>query len=142
MTSGPESRRARPRLLGVYETALYAADVDATAAFYERRLGLRPIEGLGEIGAAFRLADGGMLLIFDPEHAAVSGRSIPEHGARGPGHVAFSVLPGELDAFEQHLRAAGVEIERDVAWPTGGRSLYLRDPAGNSVELIEGEAWP
>jgi catechol 2,3-dioxygenase-like lactoylglutathione lyase family enzyme len=40
------------------------------------------------------------------------------------------------------LCARGIEIEREVGWDEGGRSIYFRDPAGNSVELIEGEAWP
>jgi hypothetical protein len=28
-----------------------------------------------------------------------------------------------------------VAFEWEVAWPGGDRSLYVRDPAGNSVEL-------
>jgi catechol 2,3-dioxygenase-like lactoylglutathione lyase family enzyme len=34
-----------------------------------------------------------------------------------------------------------VEIEREITWPLGGRSVYFRDPAGNSVEFVEGEIW-
>jgi len=83
-----------------------------------------------------------MLLIFDPEQSAPPGRPIPSHGATGPGHVAFTVGPGGLEAFAAELRRRGVAIESEVEWPEGGRSLYIRDPAGNSVELIEGEAWP
>jgi len=55
--------------------------------------------------------------------------------------VAFSVRAGQLAAFEAALRARGVAIERELRWDAGGRSLYVRDPAGNSVELIEGDAW-
>ena len=28
-----------------------------------------------------------------------------------------------------------------IHWPRGGASLYLRDPAGNSVELAPGKIW-
>jgi catechol 2,3-dioxygenase-like lactoylglutathione lyase family enzyme len=132
----------KPRPLGVYETSLYASDVAAAAAFYEQVLGLDPLSGLGELGAAFRLQDGGVLLIFEPEQAATPGRPIPSHGAAGPGHVAFAVPAGGCDAFAGDLRRLDIEIEREINWPEGGRSLYIRDPAGNSVELIEGEAWP
>ena len=83
-----------------------------------------------------------MLLIFDPALSTTPGRQIPAHGATGQGHVAFSVGPGGLDAFAAELRRREVAIESEVEWPEGGRSLYIRDPAGNSVELIEGEAWP
>ena len=33
------------------------------------------------------------------------------------------------------------EIEKDVAWPNGGRSLYFRDPAGNCLELASPLVW-
>ena len=127
----------RPR---VYETVLYASDVRATAAFYRDALGLRLVEGPDELAAVFRLDDAGVLLIFDPARSGAPGRAVPSHGAEGAGHIAFSV--DELDASAEELRAAGIEIEREIEWPQGGRSVYVRDPAGNSVELVEGDLWP
>jgi catechol 2,3-dioxygenase-like lactoylglutathione lyase family enzyme len=35
----------------------------------------------------------------------------------------------------------GVEIEAEVTWPSGGQSIYFRDPAGNSVELATPQTW-
>jgi catechol 2,3-dioxygenase-like lactoylglutathione lyase family enzyme len=131
-----------PQPVGVYETVLYASDVAAAARFYSETLRLRLLEEPDELGAVFRLDDGGVLLIFDPVRASAPGRPVPSHGASGPGHVAFSVEAGGLDAFAVALRQRGVEIEREITWDEGGRSLYMRDPAGNSVEIIEGEAWP
>jgi catechol 2,3-dioxygenase-like lactoylglutathione lyase family enzyme len=37
--------------------------------------------------------------------------------------------------------AYGIEIEADFRWPNGARSLYFRDPAGNSVELADPAIW-
>jgi catechol 2,3-dioxygenase-like lactoylglutathione lyase family enzyme len=91
--------------------------------------------------AVLRLEDGGILLVFEPVRASDPERFVP-HGATGPGHVAFSVEPGTLDAWADELRARGLEIEREASWAPGGRSVYVRDPAGNSVELVEGEVWP
>ena len=125
----------------VYETVLYAADGAAAAAFYADVLGLRAIEAPDENAAAFRLDDGGLLLIFDPRRASAQRRFVPSHGTDGDGHVAFQVDPGSLDAHAAALRDAGIEIEREITWPLGGRSVYFRDPAGNSVELVEGEIW-
>jgi catechol 2,3-dioxygenase-like lactoylglutathione lyase family enzyme len=133
---------SEPRALAVYETVLYASGVAAAARFYADVLGLRLLEESDELGAVFRLDDGGVLLLFDPARASAPGRSVPSHGATGRGHVAFSIEPGGLEAFARKLREAGIEIESEIGWDEGGRSLYVRDPAGNSVELIEGEAWP
>jgi catechol 2,3-dioxygenase-like lactoylglutathione lyase family enzyme len=126
----------------VYETVLYADDLSAIADFYAGTLGLRLVDGPDELAVAFRLDDGGMLLVFDAALASSPGRRVPAHGATGAGHVAFAVGPGELDRWMKQLRAAEVPIEQEVEWDGRGRSLYVRDPAGNSVELVEGDIWP
>jgi catechol 2,3-dioxygenase-like lactoylglutathione lyase family enzyme len=131
-----------PEIRAVYETVLYGPDLAALVSFYEDMLGLRQVSEMDELGAAFRLPDGGMLLLFDPSRAAAAGRQVPSHGTDGPGHVAFAIQPDDYDAWFDRLRGAGVEIERELTWKLGGRSIYIRDPAGNSVELVAGEVWP
>jgi catechol 2,3-dioxygenase-like lactoylglutathione lyase family enzyme len=126
----------------VYETVLYAGDVRSTARWYADVLGLRQIEPPDELSAAFRLPDGGVLLVFDPTRSSVPGRPVPSHGAAGPGHVAFSVEPGSLGTWAERLRRRGVEVEKEIDWGEGGRSIYVRDPAGNSIELVDGDIWP
>lgn len=127
--------------LRLYEAALYTDDVAAAARFYEDVLGLRAIDPPDGHSAAFRLDGGGLLLLFDPGRTSAPGRFVPPHGATGDGHVAFAVAPGGLEEARTRLEAAGVGIEREIDWPRGGRSVYFRDPAGNSVELVEGEIW-
>lgn len=127
---------------GVHETVLYADDLAATTAFYAGVVGLRAVFGPTPVLAALRVDGGGVLLLFDPAQAAVEGRDVPSHGARGPGHVAFTVDEETLADVLARCRAAGVEIERELTWPRGGRSVYVRDPAGNSVEFVVGEIWP
>jgi len=124
----------------IYETVLYASDVPAAARFYREVLGLRLVDGPDDLAAAFRLDDGGMLLLFDPALSSQPGRPVPSHGATGAGHVAFSVA--SLDGWREHLAEHGVEVEQEKEWPRDGRSIYVRDPAGNSVELVEGDLWP
>ncbi len=130
-----------PRPLRVYETVLYASDVAATARFYSELLGLTLAEAPDEMAAAFRLDDGGMLLVFDPARSSEPGRRVPSHGSTGAGHVAFAVSEGQLEPLAERLVEASVDVERWIDWPAGGRSLYVRDPAGNSVELVDGEVW-
>ncbi len=133
-----------PRLTGVYETVLYHPDHAAAKAFYGGTLGLRQVSESASLSCAFRMPDGGMLLIFDPAESIRAGRGVPSHGATGPGHVALRVPTGELDAWREHLRKTGVAVEQEIAWASGARSIYVRDGAGaaaNSVELVEGEIW-
>lgn len=124
---------------GVYETVLYADDVERMVAFYSEIVGLEAIDPPDDLSAAFRLADGNVLLIFDPARSAAPGRFVPSHGTTGDGHMAFRV--DGLDDLTAGLRARGVEIEREITWNENGRSVYFRDPAGNSVEFVEGEIW-
>jgi catechol 2,3-dioxygenase-like lactoylglutathione lyase family enzyme len=128
-----------PRIRGVHETVLYASDVPQLVAFYTDVVGLTAIDPPDEHSAAFQLEDGNVLLVFDPSRTSQPGRFVPEHGATGQGHVAFKV--DDLDPCTHQLLSHDVAIEREISWPKGGRSVYFRDPAGNSVEYVEGEIW-
>jgi catechol 2,3-dioxygenase-like lactoylglutathione lyase family enzyme len=130
---------------GVLETCLYAADLGAAERFYAGALGLEVLSRVEGRHVFFRCG-AGVFLVFNPEHTsreqtAVGGAPVPLHGARGAGHAAFAVADAELPTWRERLRARGVAIESEVAWPRGGRSLYVRDPAGNSVELASPRIW-
>lgn len=124
----------------VLETALYAADLAAAEAFYGDVLGLERIGRVEGRHVFFRCGDG-VLLVFDPAATADGGGGIPGHGSVGPGHAAFAVGEDEIEAWKDRLSAGRVEIEAEVAWPGGGRSIYFRDPAGNSLELATPATW-
>lgn len=140
--SGEAATGERPRLTRVYETVLYASDLAATADFYRSVLGLKPTSTPDDkLFATFLLPDGSALLVFDPAESSVPGRDFPSHGAHGEGHVAFSVAAGALDDWRRVLADANVEVEREASGGRGAVSVYFRDPAGNSVELVEGQIW-
>ena len=124
---------------GVFETVLYARDLDATEAFYRDVFGLEVL-GRGKVAVVFRCGPG-VLLVFDPEVSRRPGRPVPSHGTEGAGHVAFSMPDEEIMSWREHFKALGISIEMEVAWPEGGVSLYVRDPAGNSVELAPPTLW-
>jgi catechol 2,3-dioxygenase-like lactoylglutathione lyase family enzyme len=122
------------------ESAVYAADLDAAVAFYAGVLGLPGIGREPGRHAFFRVGLGSVLLVFDPA-TTLRGGELPPHGATGPGHVALGVRAEALGDWRRHLAAHAVAIEKEVTWPRGGRSIYLRDPAGNSVELVTPGVW-
>lgn len=127
------------RLRCILETSLYANDLDQAEAFYKSVLGLNLLAK--EAGRHLFFKFGGqMLLIFNPART-IEDSEVAPHGARGPSHVAFSVPMTEMDGWEARLKGMKVEIEKDVLWPKGGRSLYFRDPAGNCLELASPLVW-
>lgn len=129
-----------PPIGGIHEAALYVQDLERAERFW-RRLGFAVIARAEGRHVFFR-AGVDVLLLFNAEATERPGGSVPAHGARGPGHVAFDVPDAAaLDAWHAHLGVAGVEIEHEHVWPTGGRSLYFRDPDGNSIELITRGSW-
>jgi catechol 2,3-dioxygenase-like lactoylglutathione lyase family enzyme len=127
-------------VLGVLETALYADDLAAAEAFYSTVLDLE-LDSKEEGRHLFFKCGQAMLLIFNPSATAVQTGPVPRHGASGPGHVAFSVDPTNLDAWVEQIESHGVDVEARVDWPGGGSSIYFRDPAGNSLELTTPQIW-
>ncbi len=123
----------------ILETVLYVDDLDAAEAFYTDVLGLERHSRREGLFVFFRVGRQ-MLLLFKPE-ASARNRRLPAHGATGPGHVCFRVAEGELEGWRARLERLGVTVEHVQEWPGGGRSLYFRDPAGNSVELAPAHIW-
>jgi catechol 2,3-dioxygenase-like lactoylglutathione lyase family enzyme len=126
--------------LSVLETCLYVDDLAAAEPFYRDVLGLELYSKVADRHLFFRCGDA-MLLIFDPRTTSIAGGEIPPHGAGGPGHVAFAMGGDELDAWNDRLAQHGVDVETVVEWPRGGRSIYFRDPDGNSLELTTPAIW-
>ncbi len=131
-------------LTGVLETCVYATDLAAAERFYTDALGLSVVGRAANRHVFFRCGEG-VFLVFNPDVTAVEATAVGGvgvlHGARGPGHVAFRVRDDEIPTWRERLRARGVAIEAEVAWPEGARSIYFRDPAGNSVELASPRIW-
>lgn len=127
----------------ILETVLYAEDLSAAEQFYGQILGLETYAQVPGRHIFYKL-ESQMLLIFDPNATSKPADGplpVPPHGARGHGHVCFAATGREIDAWKQKLSDANIAIEADFEWPGGGRSIYVRDPAGNSVEFAEPRIW-
>ena len=131
-------------LQGVFEAALYVDDLDAAEAFYGQALGLERINRAGNRHVFYRVGQT-ILLIFNPAETEVSNPDarlpVPPHGARGPGHLCFAASAPQIDRWQRRLEKAGYPAEARFHWPNGALSLYLRDPAGNSIEFAERSLW-
>lgn len=129
----------------ILESALYVTDLAAAEDFYGGLLGLERIGKVEGRHVFFRCGQG-VLLLFIAEatrHAPLPDAKlpVPPHGAMGEGHLCFAATTDEIDAWRGRLESGGIAIEADFLWPSGGRSIYVRDPSGNSIEFAEPRIW-
>jgi len=137
-----------PSITGVLETALYVADLDRAEEFYRRVFDF-PILISDQRMRALRVpgqnAQGHQVLLLfriggSTEGESTPGGFIPPHDGHGKLHLAFSIAAEERDAWRNHLRENGVEIESEVQ-ANNGQSLYFRDLDGHLLELATPGLW-
>lgn len=125
----------------ILETCLYAEDLDAAHEFYHGVLGLR-LHSRAEGRHLFYHCGENMVLVFNSAATQqCHPDGIPCHGSSGDEHVCWAASPPELDQWRAHLTTHGVEIEHEQTWENGARSIYFRDPAGNSLEFATPTLW-
>lgn len=137
-------RRPMKPLTGILETALYVSDLPRAVRFYTELFELRTLRGDDRFHA-FSVADRQVLLLFlrggSTSTTHVEGGAIPPHDGSGPLHFAFSIPTGSEVDWERRLQEQGVALEGRVDWPSGGVSLYFRDPDQHLVELLTPGVW-
>lgn len=123
------------RLRGIDHLVLTVRDADRTVAFYAA-LGAREVR-FGEGRRALQIG-------AQKINVHVAGAEIAPHAAApAPGSADICLLvDGTLDDAIAALSAAGIPVELGPVPRTGAtgplRSVYVRDPDGNLVELSEG----
>lgn len=121
---------------------LRARDAESLARFYVDVLGC-PVERRLEIGLTQLRAGGALIDIVavDSELGRLGGEGPAEDGTgRNLDHFCLRITPFDGEALIEALTAQGVECTeiREVYGAQGmGRSVYIKDPEGNVVELKE-----
>jgi catechol 2,3-dioxygenase-like lactoylglutathione lyase family enzyme len=111
------------RAAAVHHVAVNVDDVDAALRFYVEVLGLSIRDDRPELGIGGAWLDAGGQQIH-----LVAGTPAPSLGQH------FALLVDDLDAALMELRGQGIEVS-DAMQIGGGRQAFLRDPAGNTIEL-------
>lgn len=129
----------------ILESALYVTDLVAAEVFYREIIGLTVITRAEDRHVFFRCGDG-VLLLFNADATRdqpLPGAKypVPGHGAVGQGHLCFAATAAEIVDWKSRLEQAGIAIEADFEWPGEGRSIYFRDPSGNSIEIADPRIW-
>lgn len=142
-------------ITGIHHFALAVSDMDRSLAFYTELFGMAVasdrevvrdyVEQITGVEGAHQrlvhLSGYGQrleLLEYRAPRGAARARPLPDAGSA---HVCF--LTDDLDAEVERLRAAGVPFRSPGPVTTtsgpnrGGRGVYLEDPDGNAVEVVE-----
>ncbi|MFP5505831.1 MAG: VOC family protein [Gammaproteobacteria bacterium] len=117
---------------GIHHVSIIVADTARALGFYRDLLGLRVDDSrpdLGYPGAWLWIGDRQLHLLELPNPDPVDGR--PAHGGRDR-HLAVTI--DDLDMLARQLEATGIACTRSRS---GRRALFVRDPDGNALELIE-----
>ena len=135
--------------LQTHHVGLTVSDLDRAVDFYRDVLGLSVAAefevsggafatGVGVDGASARFAhlDGGNsrieLVEYDP---AAEGPSTPQLNESGATHLGLEA--DDLDAFYKGLPSTVDTLSPPQTTETGTRILFVRDPEGNLVEILE-----
>ena len=122
--------------VGLHEMVLEVADLAAAERFYREVIGLPVITRWTDERKAvwLDLGDGAALGLWPVE----TGGAAAIHDGRGGSHVHFALrIPqGSLEVVRTRLEGHGYEVE-GFDFDDGNRSLYLDDPDGNVVELMD-----
>ena len=137
MPSSTKNER-RTSVRGLGEIAFRVNNLDAMQRFYEQVIGL-PLMTRFPDCAFFKIADGHgghtqVLALFDRSGS---------HGYRGLDaalstidHIAFEIPLADFADERKRLESLGLQVETaEHSW-VHWRSLYVRDPEGNQVELV------
>jgi lactoylglutathione lyase len=151
-------------ITGLHHFSITSSDADRSLAFYRDLFGLelvsdREVEAggfveqvTGVVGARVRIVHlsgyGANLELL--EYVEPRGeRRAREPNHAGSAHVCF--IADDLDAVGASLASHGVKIRSRGGAPVtvvggpndGGRGLYVEDPDGNAVEIVElARPWP
>ena len=126
----------------ILEVALYVTDLATAERFYTKILGL-PLYSKVAGRHVFLRCGTRMVLLFNAKTTIDSESgplNVPKHGMSGEGHIAFAVRDHEIDQWKERLTEHQISIEKEICWQRG-RSIYFRDPSGNSVEITSPVIW-
>jgi catechol-2,3-dioxygenase len=120
----------------MHELVLEVRDLAQSTDFYANVIGLQEVvRWTGEREAVWFDAGDTIAIGLWTEK---TGGAAAIHQGRGGSHVHFALrIPQRtIDDAESHLRELGYDITR-VDFDDGNRSVYVNDPDGNCVELMD-----
>ena len=120
---------------GMNHVAIFAKDLEATAAFYTEVLGMPVVRVTANRDAAdsthmnVDMGNGMTFAFFDFPHVSRLQRKAPE-GVGGIMHIALVIDKDKREEIKGRLQ------KRRIAFQEIGGGVYLKDPNGLGIELM------
>jgi catechol 2,3-dioxygenase-like lactoylglutathione lyase family enzyme len=133
-SSGPHGTHAPRRDLG--RLVLPVRDLRKSAEFYRRVFGFRPRST--SRGISSDASASGLLTLVANRRAELCLRQRSTAPAGLPRHRRWAFVVTDLEYVREKVWELGVRVARDhIFRQRGGASLYVHDPDGNEIELVE-----
>jgi len=147
-------------VVGCEHIGIQVADVDRSARFYQEALGFELYDRLSRSDAYVQRVVGYPGVTLEIAMLRIPGTAVEleileyrdvertpiDPATASPGTMHFSLFVEGLDELYARLRERGVEFVSEVETSTagtlaGGRVVYMKDPDGIRVELVELPEW-
>ena len=134
----PPMDKPRRCIKSLGEVALRVRDLDTMQDFYERVVGLELMKRF-RASAFFKIDEGygghtRVLVLFD--RSEEPGYQAPAPATTSVDHLAFEIDVADFDREKRRIEELGGSLwTAEHAW-VHWRSLYVKDPEGNTVELV------
>ena len=125
-------------LEGLDHVVLLVDDMDAARTFYTEVIGCTVDNALPQYGMLQLRAGAALIDLVDIGVEEGEWAKPPVDGGRNMDHVALATGPWDETALRAHLAAHQVAIvEEGIRYGArgDGLSFYVKDPAGNTIEL-------
>jgi catechol 2,3-dioxygenase-like lactoylglutathione lyase family enzyme len=140
----PNEKRCPFSARGVGEVVLRVRDLDTMIGFYRDVLGLELLKRFDDGIAFMKVADGsgghtqivGFFKNELPSNFKRRAWSGHEPDRTTLHHFALEIPLEEYDSALAYFDTAGIEIDTAIHRWIGWRSIYVRDPEENTVELV------
>jgi len=123
---------------GICHFGLSVSDLADSIRFYSEVLGL-PMAARRENDAFFRVGERDVLALIQHPGGAerFAAEMRPKHRGKAFTHFGLAAESAEaVFAFQDHLKACGVEIVKEAYRRWDGASLYFLDPDGYTLEYM------
>lgn len=128
----------RTPIRGLGEIALRVKDLDTMQRFYADVVGLELLRRFDD-SVFFRIADGyaghtQILALFD--RSSRPGYSGVQSEKSTIDHIAFEIHLADFEKEKARLEGRGIPVKTAEHTWVHWRSIYIKDPEGNSVEWV------